>query len=38
MAVYTSFLHRGVSKLRALGGIGFVRVAGEADLIPFCHE
>jgi hypothetical protein len=38
MAVYTSLLHRGVSKLRALGGVGFVRVAGEADIVPFRHK
>jgi hypothetical protein len=38
MAVYTRILYRGVSKLRALGGLGLVRVAGEADIIPFRHE
>jgi hypothetical protein len=38
MAVYTSLLHRGVSKLRALGGLSFVRVAGEADIIPFRNK
>ena len=38
MAVYTSLLHRGVRKLRALGCLGLVRVAGEADIVPFRHE
>ena len=38
MAIYTSLLRRGVSKLRALGGLGLVRVAGEADLVAFRHE
>jgi len=38
MAAYTSLLHRGVNKLRALGGLGFVLVAGEADIVPFRHK
>jgi hypothetical protein len=38
MAVHTRVLHRGVGKLRALGGLGFVRVAGEADIVPFRHK
>lgn len=38
MAVHTRVLHRGVSELRSLGVLGFVRVAGEADLVPFRHK